>query len=111
MRQEDGSIIKKDFVSLHYPVYWHYDILHSLKIMAESGFISDPRCRPALELLASRQLESGGWPAEKKYYSTSDEIALGNDLVDWGPTGRKRMNPWVTTDALFVFRAAGCLSL
>lgn len=110
MRQEDGSVIKKDFVSLHYPLYWHYDVLHGLKVMAEAGFIDDPRCSQALELLASKQLPTGGWPAETKYYKSSSEVLLGNDFVDWGPTGRVRMNPWTTADALFVFQKAGYLS-
>jgi len=111
MRQEDGSVIRKEFTALHYPLYWHYDILHALKIMAEVGLINDPRCTEALELLAGKQLACGGWPAEGKYYKVSDELANGNDFIDWGPTGKKKMNPWVTVDALFVFRAAGYLSL
>jgi hypothetical protein len=111
LRRADGTVMKKEFVALHYPLYWHYDILHGLKVMAETGGIDDPRCRPALELLAEKQLPGGGWPAERKYYRTSDEVALGNDSVDWGPTGRKRMNPWVTLDALHVFRRAGWLKV
>jgi len=31
------------------------------------------------------------------------------DYVNWGGTSRKRMNPWVTVDALAVLRAAGRL--
>ena len=111
MRQEDNSVIRKEFVALHYPLYWHYDLLHALKIMAEAGFIDDPRCGTAPELLAAKQLTGGGWAAEKKYYKASHELALGNDFIDWGPTGKKKMNPWVTVDALFVFRAAGYLSV
>jgi hypothetical protein len=111
LRESDGSVMKKEFVCLHYPLYWHYDFLHGLKILAEAGFIRDRRCEPALQLLADKQLPAGGWPAEKKYYRTSDELALGNDFVDWGPTGKTRLNLWTTVDALYVFRAAGYLSL
>jgi hypothetical protein len=32
-RQADGSVINADFVRLHYPCYWHYDILFGLKVM------------------------------------------------------------------------------
>ncbi|HEX7541893.1 MAG TPA: hypothetical protein VF352_07165, partial [Anaerolineales bacterium] len=42
-RQRDGSVMDKHFILLHYPAYWHYDIIFGLKIMAETGFISDPR--------------------------------------------------------------------
>jgi len=60
-------------------------------------------------LLLSKRLPDGGWPAERKYYKSSDEIRLGNDYVDWGGTSRKKANPWVTADALYVLGAGGCL--
>ncbi len=34
----------------------------------------------------------GGWPAKKKYYKASDSVKLGNDYVDWGPTGKTKLN-------------------
>ncbi len=110
-RRRDGSVIRQDFTLLHYPVYWHYDVLHGLKVLAEAGYVDDPRCRPALDLLVSKQLPHGGWPAERRYYTVSAELARGHDAVDWGPTGKKRMNPWVSVDALFVLRAAGMLRI
>jgi len=48
-RQKDGSVISDDFIALHYPCYWHYDILFGLKVIAEVGFIDDKRCNNALE--------------------------------------------------------------
>lgn len=50
-RRQDGKVINHEFVRLHYPCYWHYDILFGLKVMAEAGFIRDPRCAAALALL------------------------------------------------------------
>src|SRR5215470_9177813 len=50
-RLKTGGIINRDFTRLHYPLYWHYDILHGLKIMTEAGFIKDERCRDALDFL------------------------------------------------------------
>ena len=81
LRQRDGAIIRAGFAALHYPLYWHYDILHGLKVMTEAGFIGDPRCARALDLLIAKRLPDGGWPAEKKYYKSSDEVRLGNDTV------------------------------
>jgi hypothetical protein len=40
--------------------------------MAEACFISDDRCDPAIDLLLSKLLPDGGWPAEKKYYKAAD---------------------------------------
>ena len=104
-RESSGKLIREEFVKLHYPLYWHYDILAALKVFAEIGFTEDPRANDALDLLESKRLPDGGWPAEAKYYKVSQEIALGNDYVDWGGTSSKTFNPWVTADALYVLRA------
>ena len=106
-RQTDGSVMAADFLALHYPCYWHYDILFGLKVLAEAGFIGDPRCEEALDLLESMRLADGGFPATKKYYRKSWKGGSGMSLVDWGGTGKQRMNPFVTADALGVLRAAG----
>jgi hypothetical protein len=107
-RVSDGKVIHQDFVALHYPLYWHYDFLHGLKAMAKIGRIRDTRCVDALELLHKKQLSDGGWPAEKRFYKVSPRTMTANaDYVDWGGTAAKRMNEWVTVDALAVLRAAG----
>ena len=101
-RRSDGAVMKAEFTKLHYPLYWHYDILFALRIMAEAGHLDDPRCRPALDLLEQKQLADGGWPAESRYYFVSNVIKMHADYVDWGGVSRKKMNPWVTADALSV---------
>ncbi|MBI3464216.1 MAG: hypothetical protein HY000_14345 [Planctomycetes bacterium] len=105
-QQSDGHVIKEDFVRLHYPCYWHYDVLFGLKVMAEAGFIGDPRCSDALDLVETKRLPDGGWPAEKKHYAgLSRKLKSQRELVSWGPVG-KRMNEFVTADALYVLQAA-----
>ena len=106
-RQSDGSVMNEDFVKLHYPYYWHYDILFGLKVLGEMGLLGDPRCAEALDLLESKRLPDGGFPAERRHYRVVETPANGGSLVDWGGTSRKRMNPWVTIDALAVLRKAG----
>ncbi len=106
-RVADGTIIRPAFVTLHYPCYWHYDILAGLKVMAEAGFIHDPRCQDALDLLESKRLPDGGFPAEERYYRTAGKLSTGRALVNWGGVNKRRTNEWVTVDALTVLRAAG----
>jgi len=108
-RRTDGRVIHAEFTRLHYPLYWHYDILGGLKGMATVGLLGDPRSADALELLERKRLPDGGWPAEKRYYKYSNVISLGNDFVDWGGTSSHHMNPWVTVDALSVLKQAGRL--
>jgi hypothetical protein len=106
-RQSDDEVMSEDFVKLHYPYYWHYDVLFGLKVLGEAGLLGDPRCSEALDLLESKQLPDGGFPAERRHYRVVTEPAPGGSMVDWGGTSRKRMNPWVTMDALYVLRLAG----
>jgi hypothetical protein len=106
-RRSDSRVIHPEFVQLHYPLYWHYDILAGLKAMAEVDRLRDRRCEDALDLLESKELPDGGWPAEKRYYKVAESIELGADFVDWGGTSKHRMNAWVTVDALRVLREAG----
>jgi hypothetical protein len=106
-RQRDGAVIRREFVELHYPRYWHYDVLHGLKVMAEANLIGDPRCQEALDLIESKRLPDGGWPAEKRYYRVGGKPGSGMELVDWGGASKRRANEWVTVDALHVLRASG----
>jgi hypothetical protein len=106
-RASDGEVIHQDFTRLHYPPYWHYDILFALKVMAEAGFIGDPRCSEALDLLEAKRLPDGGFPCEGKFYRVSDRRVSGNSLVYWGGVSNKKMNEFVTVDALYVLREAG----
>jgi hypothetical protein len=110
-RIRDGRVMTPDFVALHYPHYWHYDVLAGLAAMVEVGKIRDPRCADALDLLESKRLPDGGWPAGRRYYTVSRGAAMRSnaDSVSWGGTGRTRMNEWVTAEALTVLRAAGRL--
>ena len=106
-RRRDGEVIDPEFVSLHYPLYWHYDYLGGLKALADLDLLADPRCSDALDLLEEKRLPDGGWPAERRYYTVSAESKPGSDAVDWGRTNKKKSNPWVTVDALGVLVKAG----
>jgi hypothetical protein len=106
-RRSDGNPIDPSFLKLHFPLYWHYDILGGLVAMAELNLLGDQRCEAALDLLESKRLGDGGWPSEAKFYSTSEKTPSNTSAVDWGGTSSKRMNPWVTVQALTVLVKAG----
>lgn len=104
--RSDGRLIDREWGRLHYPPYWHYDLLAGLRGLGEAGLLGDPRCVPALDLLQALELPGGGWPAHQRYYTTG-RATSGHDYVDWGGASATRMNPWVTADALAVLRTAG----
>lgn len=107
-RLKNGAVMRESFVELHYPRYFEYDILFGLLVLAEAGFLKDKRCTEALDLLESKCLPNGGWPCEKKLYRTGQPKQGGRiSLIDWGGSGLKKMNEFVTVDALRVLKAAG----
>jgi hypothetical protein len=108
-RLSNHQIMDINFVQLHYPCYWHYDILFGLKVLSEAGFLNDPRCSGALDLLESKRLVDGGYPAESKYYRVDNNKLSGHSHVDWGGTSKMHMNPFVTLDALTVLKQSGRL--
>jgi len=106
-RLSDGRVMRGEFLRVHYPLYWHYDILGALRVLATLERLHDPRCQEALDLLESKELPRGGWAAERRYYDLPGERPRrGQERVRWGPVGAGR-NDWVTVDALAVLRAAG----
>ena len=101
-----GIAINPEFTKPAYPAYWHYDYLYGLRTMMECGFINDPRCKDALDLLESKRLLDGGFRAEAKYYQHSHKTQTGHSLVDWGGTSKRQFNPFVTAEALGILKAA-----
>jgi hypothetical protein len=108
-RRTTGRLIRTEWARLHYPVYWHYDVLAALKGLREAGHLHDSRCDDALDLLQSKQLPDGGWPAEASFAHGIDPRRQHHDLVAWGACDGNRANEWVTADALAVLAAAGRL--
>lgn len=119
LRQSNGQVINPHFLKLHYPLYWHYDVLHALGILADTGFLSDNRCQAALTHLKAQRLPDGGFPAQEKFYHPANPAHLipisertsGYSLVNWGPTGSSRANEFVSVEALRVLGQSGILSL
>lgn len=107
----DGSVINPKFTKICYPSYWHYNILACLTYLAEAGQTSDTRCTEALDLLESKQLPDGSFPAEIKYYSyitcPQDKNKSGSSLVNFGGTSGKTGNDFVTVDAAFALKSFG----
>src|SRR5256885_2078501 len=98
-RRSDGQLIKNEWTKLHYPLYWHYDLLAGLMALTQAGHIRDKRCQDAVDLLRSKELPSGGWPAQARYYRGVGDLQLHFEHVDWGGVSTRQLNQWVTADA------------
>lgn len=58
-----GSVIHPSWTQLHYPPYWHYDILQGLRVVGALGMLDDGRADNALALLRSLRDAEGGFPS------------------------------------------------
>src|SRR5712692_7763133 len=64
----DGRIIKQEWLKLHYPCYWHYDILQGLLILSRAGKLGDPRTGEALKLITQTRRKDGKWQPGAYYW-------------------------------------------
>ena len=106
-----GEIIHPSMVKLHYPLYWHCDILQELMILARAGRLNDPRTREAFDIVEKKKGRDGLWHANDYYWSmrrtplTKSKMLVSNvEVVDWGRKGPNRM---ITLNALRTLKAAG----
>jgi hypothetical protein len=90
---------------LHYPPYWHYDVLQALQVLGRMGLAGDPRTADAVDLLRSKQLPDGRWRTGAHWWSRPGSKQSA-DVVDWG---RRGPNVMVTLNALRALRAAGAI--
>jgi hypothetical protein len=109
-RKRDGALIEPEWGGavdkIHYPIRF-YDVLSVLLVMAEMGMVRDQRCQDALDLLERKRLADGTFPVEWTNVTKADRIETRGTYTDWGRLHRKKGNPLVTIDALYVLREAG----
>jgi hypothetical protein len=98
-----GDVINPQWVVLHYPPYWHYDVLHALVVLARLDLVGDPRAAESLDLLVESRRDDGTWEAGG-YWWRKPGAAATPDVVDWGRDGPNEM---ITLNALRVLRASG----
>jgi hypothetical protein len=60
-RMATGAPIHPEWLRLHHPPRWHYDILYALTVLTRMDRIGDPRAGDALDILRSRRLKNGRW--------------------------------------------------
>jgi hypothetical protein len=105
--ERTGNLIHPEMLELHYPPYWHYDILQGLLVLSRKEFLQDERASEALELLQARAHPDGTWRAARHYWQPTGNT-LYQDPAGWV---RRGPNPMVTINALRVLKAAGRISV
>jgi hypothetical protein len=106
-RSTTGEVISEAFTKLAFPPYWRYDILAGLVGINEAGYLNEPRCQDALDLLESKMLPGGGFAAEVKYFVTNPNAPSILSPLNWGSANPKIQNDYLTARALGILKKAG----
>jgi hypothetical protein len=99
-----GEPIHPSWIALHYPPYWHYDVLQAMLVLARMGLAADPRAADAVEVLERSRLPDGRWRAGRRWWRPPGTASGSVEVVDWGRSGPSEM---VTLNALRVLRSVG----
>lgn len=98
------QVIHPAWLKLHYPPYWHYDILQALLVLSRLGPLDDPRLEEALDVIEALRRQDGTWAAQGYYWHLPDRPGGNVEAIHWG---RKGPNPMLTLNALRVLKSAG----
>lgn len=102
-RGGSGDPIHRSWTTIHYPPYWHYDVLQALHLLARMGRARDERAVDALDLLEQRRLPDGRWRAGAYWWQPPGSTRAA-EVVDWR---RGTPNEMITLNAMRVLRSAG----
>jgi hypothetical protein len=107
--ERTGRPMNPRVVELHYPPYWHYDVLAGLRALAESDHLDVPRTADALDFLEAKRKPDGTWAPDAAWYRRPGAAASLVEVVDWTPRDHGATNEALTLSALLVLKAAGRL--
>jgi hypothetical protein len=98
--------IHSAMAALHWPAYWHYDVLAGLRVLlaVDPTLLTDPRATLALDLVRSRALPDGRFAPTRAWWQAGRHVTSPTDVVDWG---RDRPSEVLTLHALRVLKLAG----
>lgn len=100
-----GAVIHSEWLHLHQPTYWHYDVLAGLRAVDAVGAAGDPRATDALDHLEAVRRPDGTWePSGRVWWRPPDSDGPNTEVVDWE---RRGPNAILTAQARSVLAQAG----
>jgi hypothetical protein len=83
----DGEPIHPSWTKLHYPAYWHYDVLQGLRLLHAVDRLDDRRARDALDLVERSRRSNGRfsgprWPSAKQPSAVSRGQGTDNEMLN-----------------------------
>jgi hypothetical protein len=105
-RERTGERLSPAATHIHYPPYWHYDFFAGLRVLAESGHVTDSRTAEAIDHLVDKRRDDGAWASDAVHFRAPGSAGSNVEVVDWG---RRQPSEPVTLGALLILRTAGRL--
>jgi hypothetical protein len=102
--ERTGELAHPTVEQIHYPPYWHFDLLAGLRVLASIGHARDERAADALDLLERKRRPDGAWQVGGRWWRPPGSAGSNVEVVDWG--GRGPSEP-ATLAALRILKAAG----
>lgn len=100
-----GQPMHDEWLVMHWPPFWHYEVLNAMVVLSRLGLAGDPRAADAIDVILERRQPNGRWRASSRWWKPPPMTARGGEAVDWRiDDSNARM---VTLRALTVLRAAG----
>ena len=85
--------MNRTITTLHFPMYYYYDLLHGLRVLTKLGYGDDERMKDAAHLVMSKRRPDGKWILESDWFnepgSTTRWLAPDAKANPPGPT-----DPW-----------------
>ncbi len=78
-----GDPIHPEWLKLHWPPYWHYDVLQALVVLRRLGLAADPRTADASAILRARRRRDGHWKASDRWWNPPGYAGRAVEAVDW----------------------------
>ncbi|MFZ0891185.1 MAG: prenyltransferase/squalene oxidase repeat-containing protein [Thermoplasmata archaeon] len=107
----EGSTTYAPWLRWHYPTHYYYDLLVGLDVLTALGYATDPRIRPALQLLEERRNSNGSWNLDAQHPDVSPEESYQprTPIYPFVLELADRPSRWITTTAAIVLQRSGRL--
>lgn len=99
-----GEVLRPYYLVLHYPPYWHYDVLQGLLVLSRMGLARDPRAAEALDEIERKRRPDGRWRQGARWWRRPGSEGSNVEVVDWDRDDAA--SAMLTLNALRVLRAA-----
>lgn len=103
---DGGRQIHSSMSALHWPAYWHYDVLAGLRVLlaVDPRLLADPRAADGLDLLEAKGLPDGRFATSHAWWQAGRHVTSPTDVIDWG---KDQPSEVLTLHAVRVLKAAG----